>query len=206
MKLTHRLFLAFSLLAISFAARAQVIVEDTARQQAFFKSRKFTSNCYVGFEAQPGQILTKKAAMLVGFNLNWVVNHKYVVSAKYHTLTTQNDVRELVEPGSLAKISLIHHYAGLGFSYILFHDKRFSFQPELSAGWASAKFNYAGADRRHDYGAIIPAVYGIWNATKLFRVGVGLNYRAVIGSKFYGINSMQLGGVSGVVFMRVGTF
>ena len=74
------------------------------------------------------------------------------------------------------------------------------------AGWASAKFNYAGADRRHDYGAIIPAVYGTWNATKLFRVGVGLNYRAVIGSKFYGINSMQLGGVSGVVFMRVGTF
>ena len=88
---------------MAFAAQAQVIVEDTVRQGAFFASKKFTSNCYVGFEAQPGQILTNKAAMLVGFNLNWVVNHQYVVSAKYHTLTTQNDVRELVEPGSLNK-------------------------------------------------------------------------------------------------------
>lgn len=143
--------------------------------------------------------------MILGFNLNWVINHKFVVSAKYHTLTTTNDLRPIVAQSLNSPIYFNHHYAGLGFSYILFHDKKFSLQPELSAGWASVKFNFDGKNR-HDYGAIIPAVYGTWNATKLFRIGVGLNYRAVVGTKYYNINSMQLGGVSGVVFMRVGTF
>lgn len=143
--------------------------------------------------------------MNLGLSLNWVINHKYVVSAKYHTLTTNNDLREIVAPSLNSPIYFNHHFAGLGFSYIMFSDKRFSFQPELSAGWASIKFNFAGI-KRHDYGAIIPAVYGVWNATKIFRLGLGLNYRAVIGSKYNNIKSSDLNGVSGVFFIRLGTF
>lgn len=143
--------------------------------------------------------------MNLGFSLNWVINHKFVVSAKYHTLTTNNNLQPIVDRNLNSPIYFNHHFAGLAFSYIMFDDKRFSFQPELAAGWASVKFKYIGTNR-HDYGAIIPAVYGVWNATKLFRIGVGLNYRAVIGTRYYNIKSTDLGGVSGVVFMRVGTF
>lgn len=181
--------------------------EDTTANEPFFKAAKFKSNGYVGFEMQPTQILKTKAAMVVGFNLNWVVNHKFVVSAKYHTLSSRANIRPIVAPGSGGSTWLIHHFAGLGLGYILFHDKKFSFQPELTAGWTSAKYLVTATEsKRNDYGALIPAVYGIYNAHKNFRVGAGLNYRAVFGKNFMNITPMDLSGVSGVVFIRVGTF
>jgi hypothetical protein len=199
----------FSVLFSAFAAlaHAQVMTEDTATNEAFFKAAKFKSNGYVGFEMQPSQILKSKAAMLVGFNLNWVVNHKFVVTAKYHILSSQLNVRGVVATTDGAPVFLIHHFAGLGFGYIVFHDKKFSLQPELTAGWCSAKFEYpSNTKNRKDYGAIIPAVYGIYNAHKNFRVGAGLNYRAVVGTKGLGISANSLSGVAGVIFIRVGTF
>lgn len=186
---------------------AQVIEEDTTQNRPFFEAKKFNSKAFVGFEAQVTQILKTKVGMNAGLNINWVINHKYVVSAKYHTLTTGNEITNTIAPGYTKPIKLSHHFAGLAFSYILFADKKFSFQPELAAGWASMKYEYpAKTFMRHDYGAIIPAVYGVYNATKYFRFGVGLNYRAVIGTKYNGITPADLSGLAGVVFLRVGTF
>lgn len=183
------------------------MVEDTSTNEPFFKASKFKSNGYVGFDMQPTQILKTKAAMIVGFSLNWVINHRFVVSAKYHTLSSRTNIRPVIVPGSDGNTWLTHHFAGLGFGYIFFHDKKFSLQPELTAGWSSAKFEYpTDTKNRNDYGAIIPAVYGVYNAHKNFRVGAGINYRAVIGSKYRNIIPMDLSGVAGVVFIRVGTF
>lgn len=188
-------------------ATAQVMEEDTTTNAPFFKASKFNSKGYVGFEMQATQILKNKAAMVMGLSLNWVINHKYVVSGKYQLLTSRVDVKDRVAPSSGGKIYLTHHFAGLAFSYILFFDKRFSFQPELAAGWSAAKFeNPTNTKYRHDYGAIIPAVYGIYNASKIFRVGVGLNYRAVFGTNFQGLKASDLNGITGVVFIRLGTF
>jgi len=188
-------------------AAAQVMIEDTSTNAPFFKASKFNSKGYVGFEAQATQILKNKAAMVLGLSLNWVINHKYVVSGKYQLLTSRVDVKEKVAPSSGGKIYLTHHFAGLAFSYILFHDKKFSFQPELAAGWSSAKFEHpTGTKYRHDFGAIIPAMYGVYNASKIFRVGIGLNYRAVFGTSFSGLKASDLNGITGVVFIRLGTF
>lgn len=192
---------------IGGVAAAQVMVEDTTTNQPFFKASKFKSAGFVGFEMQPTQILKNKAAMVLGFNLNWVINRKFVVSAKYHTLSSRVDIRAFVDETGSGKAYLTHHFAGLGFGYILFHDKRFSLQPELTAGWCSAKFEYpTDVKKRQDYGAVIPAIYGIYNAHKNFRVGAGLNYRAVVGKQAYNLGFAELSGVSGVVFIRVGTF
>lgn len=197
-------FLSFCIFSL---VHAQVITEDTITNEPFFKASKFKSNGYVGFEMQPTQILKTKAAMLVGFNLNWVINHKFVVSAKYHTLSSRTNIRSLILPGSDGNTWLVHHFAGLGFGYVVFHDKKFSLQPELTAGWGSAKYVVSSTEsKRNDYGALIPAVYGIYNAHKNFRVGAGLNYRAVFGRNFDNITPMHLSGVAGVVFIRVGTF
>lgn len=188
-------------------AAAQVMVEDTTTNQPFFKASQFKSAGFVGFEMQPTQILKNKAAMVLGFNLNWVVNHKFVVSAKYHTLSSRVDVRKTVAETGTGTAYLTHHFAGLSFGYILFHDKKFSLQPELTAGWCSAKFEYpTDIKNRQDYSAIIPAVYGIYNAHKNFRVGAGLNYRMVVGKEAYNLGFAELSGISGVVFIRVGTF
>lgn len=197
-------FCLLLLLTATYLASAQVIKEDTTTNAPFFAAKKFDSKFNVGFEAIPTQILKTKAAMNLGFNLNWVVNHKYVVSAKYYVLTTPVNVRPLVEPNRTDTINLTHHSAGLAFSYILFHNKKFSFQPELYAGWGFLKYGYSGGNYYRHFGVIVPAVYGVYNAHKNVRLGIGLNYRLTAGAIL--IKDSQLSGVGGVVFLRVGTF
>lgn len=182
--------------------------EDTSTASPFFAAKKFDSKGYVGAEAIGGQILKNKGAMLTGLSLNWVINHKYVVSAKYHVLGSRQNIAYITNPDNTnAEHNLVHHFAGAAFGYILFHGKPVSFHPELAIGWASAKYE-SGAQKtfRNDYAMLIPALQGVWNATKIFRVGVGVNYRMAFGKEFQNFKSSQLNGVSGVVFLRLGTF
>lgn len=186
---------------------AQVIIEDTTENEPFFKASKFKSSGYVGFEMQPTQILKLKAGMIAGFNLNWVINHRFVVSAKYHTLSSQVNIRPVILPDSDGKTLLVHHFAGAAFSYIFFYNKKFSLQPELAAGWCSVKFEYpANVTNRNDYGAVIPALCGVFNAHKNFRIGAGINYRAVFGKNYSNITPAHLSGIAGVICIRAGTF
>jgi hypothetical protein len=196
----HLLFL----LCLGHLAGAQVIKEDTTTNAPFFAAKKFDSKCYVGFEGAATQILKKKAAMTLGLSLNWVINHKYVVSAKYHVLTTPVNIRAQVAPDRHDTILLRHQFAGLGFSYILFHNKKFSLQPELSAGWGMIKYEYNGGTWKRHFGVIIPAIYGVYNCTKHFRFGIGLNYRFTAGATL--LKDADMSGIGGLVFIRVGTF
>ena len=200
-------FLLFLLVISALSAFSQLIEEDTTLNEPFFKAKSFHSSCYVQAEVQPAQILKNKAAGLMGFGLNWTINHKYVIGAHYFTLVSQNDITNYVGSGYTAQKKIIHHFAGLGFSYIFFHDKKFSLQPGLTAGWCSAKYEIREKKfYRRDYAAIVPTVSGVFNASKHFRVGIGLNYRAVMGPRFFALKPSDLSGVGGVVFFRVGTF
>ncbi len=195
------------LLCLYHFAGAQVITEDTTTNQPFFAAKKFDSKCYLGFEGTATQILKKKAGMTLGLSLNWVINHKFVVSAKYYGLTTPLNIKSKVLPDNIPDtINLTHHFAGVGFSYILFDKRKFSLQPELTVGWAVAKFKYQNRTYRRHLAEIIPALYGVFNVSKYFRFGLGLNYRAVVGKKINNLTGADLSGVGGVLFVRVGTF
>ena len=198
---------SFLLLSVYLYNRvqSQVITEDTSTREPFFHAKKFDSKCYVGFDAVPTQILKTKVAMNLGMSLNWVINHKFVVSAKYHTLTTPVNIKPIVAPDALTdSIPVRHHFAGLAFGYLIFHNKKFSLHPELAAGWGSV--TYREKKVRKDFAVVIPAFYGVYNATKYFRFGIGLNYRTTIGGSLNGLKDAHLSGVGGVVFIRVGTF
>ena len=184
-----------------------VIEEDTSHNAPFFQARKFDSKCYVEFNGMAGQLLKTKGAMSTGASLNWVVNHQLVVSAEYRVLTTPLNVQGIVaadQPGTA--IDLTNQYAGLGFGYIFFNNKTFSLQPELSAGWADVKYKIGHANYMRSFGEIDPTVYGIYNATKYFRFGIGLNYRAAVGCRANGLTDAYLSGIGGMLFIRVGTF
>ena len=145
--------------------------------------------------------------MNLGFSLNWVINHKYVVTARYNVLTTPVDIREKIAPGQVIDpVNLVQHFAGLGFSYILFEQKKFSFQPELTVGWGAIKYKEGTITSRKDFAVMVPAVYGVYNCTKNFRFGLGLNYRITAGGKLNGLKDGDLSGIGGLVFIRVGTF
>jgi hypothetical protein len=192
--------------ACYFQASAQVLSEDSSKSEPFFKAHKFDSKCNAAFEIMPSQVLKSKAGAYFGTSLNWVINHKFVISATYNILTTPAHVQQIVAPDKPDTINLKHQFAGLGFSYIVFSNKIFSFQPELTAGWGGIQYTNNNITYSDNFAEIIPAVYGIYNVTKYFRVGIGLNYRIAAGASLHGINSADIGGVGGIVFMRVGTF
>lgn len=208
MKIKTRILLFFFLLLTGSLLRAQVMIEDTTKAEPFLKAKKFHSRGYVGAEGNFSQLLVNKVGFNLGFSLNWVVNHRYVVSAKYHTITSQNNIQSYVEPSlPSTEIPLIHHYAGLGFSYILFHKKKFSLQPEISGGWALSRYSVDTLHRaRSDYGMIIPALYGTYNASPYFQFGIGVRYNAAIGCKLGDLKSKEMSGVGGLIFIRIGQF
>lgn len=174
----------------------------------FFKADCFESDAYFEFQAVVSQY-AKSAAGFTGFGLHWVVNHKFVVGAQGFLLASGESldkfytIADTVSDPPLSKF----YSAGLSFGYVLFPQKKFSFHPELYAGWGMFKYQPEGAPElsRH-LGVLWPKVQGTWNAHKHFRLGVGLGYRAVVGKNIDLLKSTQLGGVTGQVFLRVGTF
>src|SRR5580704_4652136 len=181
----------------------QVLTEDTSTREPFFKASKFNSKGFVAAEGTVTQALKTKAAMNTAFSLNWVINHKFVVTADYYILSTPVNIKNLVEPGFDSTISLFHQFAGLGFGYIVFDNKLFSFQPDLVGGWGMAKFTFNKTTYRSNFGDIIPALYGIYNASKIVRLGVVINYRAAIGASLNGLKSSDISGMGGGIFIRV---
>ena len=107
-----------------FSGHSQIVDQDSSTREPFFKAKHFNSKCYVGIEGGASQMLKTKAGMISTFSLNWVINHKFVVSAKYYGLTTPLNVQKIVAPDRSDTINLTHQFAGLAFSYILFDNKK----------------------------------------------------------------------------------
>jgi len=207
MKRVAKLFVLLLLAMAGLHASAQLLDEDTSTNQPFFKANKFNSKCYVGLEASAVQILKTKAGANFGVNLNWVINHKFVVSAIYDGLATPTQVQQIVTPGDNSDtIRLVHRYVGLGFSYILFDKKLFSFQPGLSAGWGHIQYGFNNITYHKDFAEIVPALNATYNCSKYFRIGLGLNYRIAAGATLNGIKSGDISGIGGIIFIKVGTF
>ena len=201
-------YLMLTLLAFAFAgASAQQLNEDTTTHQPFFKATKFSSRCYVGIDASVVQVLKTRAGSNFGVNLNWVVNHKFVISAIYDGLASHNQIQKIVTPNDHSDtVTLVHRYVGLGFSYILFDNKFFSLQPGLSAGWGHIQYTYGSNTYKDNFAEIVPAVTATYNCTKYFRFGLGLNYRIAAAAKLNGLNSADISGIGGIIFIKVGTF
>lgn len=207
MKGRIQLGLLLCLNMLVFQAVAQVIEYDTSSREPFFKARHFNSSAHATFEAGVSHMFTNKVVMLTGASLNWVVNKRYVTTARFHTLTSQVNIQSIATPHVDRPLYLQHYYAGLSFSYIFFADKIATLQPEIGAGWACARFEYPDKlFQRQDYGAILPGVQTTFNLSKIIRLGLGVHYRAVFGSKFFDLRSEQLNGVSGSVSLKVGKF
>jgi hypothetical protein len=201
-------YLMLTLLVFAVAGvSAQQLNEDTTTHQPFFKASKFSSRCYVGLEASVVQVLKTRVGSNFGVDLNWVINHKYVISAIYDGLATQNQIQKIVIPADPSTpLYLTHRYVGGGFSYILFSDKMFSLQPGISDGWGHIQYSYNNVTYRKDFYELVPAVTATYNCTKYFRVGLGLNYRITAGAKLNGLGNTDINGVGGIIFIKVGTF
>jgi hypothetical protein len=147
------------------------------------------------------------AAATSHFSLHGVINNKYVLGLNYHLLSSVNDINKLTYPDSPENIFAIHQFAGAGFGYIFFHEKKFSLHPEMAAGWANIQYTrFDTVTVKRNYGAVMPAIYGTWNAGKIVRLGIGIHYRVLIGERFKDLTVNNLSGVAGLFFIRLGNF
>ncbi len=194
-------------LVLLFCVQLCSAQEDTT-SKGFFAAKKFRSSAYVQASVSATQ-WNKGAGAITALSLNWVVNEKFVSTAYFHILSSNEKISPCYgETGvNCDQVPLTHMSAGGGFGYILFPNKKFSLQPELMGGWANAKYSTNDTTTfKANFGMIQPGVNGIWNASKFIRIGIGVNYRMVVGREFRGLNFATMSGIAGLFFIRIGKF
>jgi len=156
-----------------------------------------------------GAYVFDRASMISGAGINWLINHKIYIGVRYNILSTPvNVVKLLPLIDKSGNVGASSQSASLNIGYIAYWNKRFSFNPEISVGWADAKFTDPSVNQRKvlNYAIVIPSLNGVWNAHKNFRVGASIGARAVFGENYYRIKSYRVGGIFGGIFLRVGKF
>lgn len=176
---------------------------------AIVKKKKPTTHHF--FFQPEGQFafIFSKPSMIFGIGVNWLINGKIYIGARYnHVSTPVNIVKLLPLIDKSGNVGAKSQSSSIYIGYIAWSQKRFSFNPELSIGWADCRFfdPSVNQDKRFNYAIVIPSINGVWNAHKAVKVGVGINARAVFGENYYRVKSYRVGGVGAGVFLRVGKF
>ncbi len=202
----------------------QRVVDATpdSTRHGFFHAVRFNSSFHVQFEGDATYIFGKTAAV-TGFQVAWVVNHKLSFGAKFNILSSNNVslnkyVNSYESVGNTAiPIHPINMSGMLAVGYIFRSAKKLSFEPSLGVGWAYIHFvdpktgwiDQTEPKMEHvtfNYVSVNPSVSMIWNATKVFRIGIVAGANGIFGSDYLRLKSYRVGGVYGGLFLRFGTF
>ena len=174
--------------------------------EPFFKTNKFESDAFVQFDGSVTK-LAENAAMVTGFGLNWLINHKVYLGVSYYKLTTRENVSALLEPVAAERVNVDHQSTGLKIGYIVNPENRFNFSPDIFVGWGNAIYEFpTHRVFRWNFTVLQPCLNGIVNANEVFRVGFGIGYRKTFGLNLNGLDDSHLSGISGSVFLRIGMF
>lgn len=195
-------FVAIGILC-SFCINFLQAQSDSAK---LFYAKKFDSKAFVELGSNFIQI-NDGAGTNIDFSLNWVVNNKYYVGAAYSQLASLEERFVAFESGESDTLRFNQQTMGLRLGYILFHDHKIvSFSPDLTVGWANFKFPDTKDFPVHHYAFLTPALKAVFNVSNYFRVGAALHYRVNVGLDEPYIQTKDLSGVGGGIFMRIGKF
>ncbi len=147
----------------------------------------------------------KSAAMYTTFSACWLFPKQYYIGILYQKLTSEEALNKFVPNTSKDDIILEHQNAGIKAGYIVFANKRLSFNPEASVNWAMVKYQYpVGAIYRYNFMVVEPSLNMLINLHKNLAAGIGLSYRINAGLRLNGLNSNDLNGFTGRLFIRYG--
>ena len=147
----------------------------------------------------------KSAAMYTKFSACWLFPKQYYIGFLYQKLTSEEAINKFVPNTSTDEIILEHQNAGIKAGYILFANKRISFNPEASINWAMCKYQYPiGAIYRYNFITIEPSVNLLFNLHKNLAAGLGLSYRINVGLHLNGLSDRDLNGITGRLFISYG--
>lgn len=207
------LFQKISLLLFSCMALLANAQQDTTK---LFYAKKIQSNAFVELGSNITQSY-EKAGMDFNIAVNWLVSHKYYVGAAYSQLASKESFMSLKNsPNEITfdETKVKYQTLGLRFGYIFFpKQKIISLSPDLTIGWAGVRLNTDTVTHKMNGAYISPAIKGVFNVSKYFRIGVSLNYNIFAVKEFetndrYFIKfqAKDLNGVGGGIFFRIGSF
>lgn len=203
------------LLILSVSASYAFSQNDTTK---LFYAKKFQSAAFVELASNIIQT-NHSSGMNIDFSANWLVQHKYYLGASYGQLASFEKFNS-TEVGNNRKTETRVNFQSLGlrFGYILFSDKKvFSLSPDLSLRWTGIKLQTDEEEHKINGANIVPSIKGVFNVSSYFRIGLQLQYNLFVFKKLdtsqnpdalfsTQIQSKDLSGIGGGVFLRIGRF
>lgn len=199
--------------------------QPDSMRHGFFNAGKFNSTFHVQFDGD-ATYLFQKVAVLTGFQVAWVVNHKLSFGAKFDILTSPVKVNKYINsldssysttPPTPTPIHPLSMSAMVTVGYIFRSDKKISIEPELGLGWTYLSFtdpkvgwiDTTEAKRinfSQSYFIFNPSLSVIWNTTKYFRIGAVVGAQGVFGADYLRLKTYRIRSVYAGIFLRFGTF
>lgn len=206
----------FQKITILFFSASALLTNAQQDTTKLFYAKKIKSNAFVEFGSNIIQSYDK-AGMDVKLSVNWLVQHKYYLGAAYNQLASKEtfmSLKNAPNQTTFDQTKVKYQTLGLRFGYIFFpNQKIISLSPDLTVGWAGVRLNTDTITNKINGAYISPAVKGIFNVSKYFRIGLELNYNIFAIKQFetddkYFIKfqGKDLNGVGGGIFFRIGTF
>jgi hypothetical protein len=175
-------------------------------QEETLVSGHFHSGGYGGPVWKVG-LINGKLGMFSGGRGGWIINHALVIGGGgYSTLF---DIETDAISNNYRPLYLEIYYGGCELEYIHNSDKLVHWTIHALFGSGSAKLRERGPDKTMETDGFFlmePSFNIDLNVTSWFRLGAGVSYRLALGLDMGEISSSDLGGPSGQIIFKFGSF
>jgi hypothetical protein len=209
-----KLLVVFAVLAMTVPALALKTRADEI--ETLFDSKEFKSGGYGAPELKYTQI-NGEPGLMVGGRGGWIVNSTFSIGLAGYGVTTSHTIKNYFAPDSAAYLRV--GYGGLFLNYTNSSDKllHFTINALIGAGGATYTNSWNNMfDQDHDWNmhnyetsaffVFEPGAGVEVNLTKWFRIEMGASYRIISGVELSRTANKDLGGFSGNLAFKFGSF
>jgi len=153
-------------------------------------------------------VFNGETGILVGGRGGWIINHTFILGGGGYGLTNNVNAKML---GPNGERYVNFGYGGLELEYIPQSDKlvHLSFMMLIGGGgvgWRDEDMAVGHNSASDAFFIVEPAVNATLNVTPFFRISAGASFRMITGVNSSVSSNASLGGPSGILTFRFGTF
>ena len=176
-------------------------------QEETLMGGKIESGGYGAFFTKIGQI-DGVTGIFMGGQGGWIINHRFVLGAKGYGVINE----PMVE--GMQNIKLEFGCWGALLEYVFASNKLIHMNIHSMIGAGGVRYAVKDHNEDHDevnydddgFFVLEPGLDIVLNVNKFFRVGIGATYRYVSGVDYANLADSDLGGISGHIVLKFGSF
>jgi len=152
--------------------------------------------------------IDSRFGVLVGGRGGWIINGSFVIGGGGYALANTGNFEHLANgAGDSGKLEMA--YGGLELGYVLRPDDQLHVALGLLIGAGGVTWKPDGPSGSQVDDAFFvaePEVDVVFNATRVFRVALGVSYRLTRGAELFDLDDADLSGFAGLVALEFGNF